>query len=205
MGKCVDLTGNKYGKLLVVRRKGSRNGKAMWECSCECGNTSIVTTGDLNSGKTKSCGCVKTKHGCGKTGKRTRLYRIWTGIKTRCYNKSDHMYKWYGARGITMCDEWRDRFENFQVWAQENGYRYDLTIDRINPDGSYSPENCRWATYKEQENNRRNNRMISCDGVTKTLSQWSDETGINRGTIQYRLNHGWTPEEAIHTKVGANK
>lgn len=205
MGKCIDLTGKRYGKLLVVRRKGSRNGKAMWECSCDCGNKSIVSTGDLNSGKTQSCGCVKTKHGCDRSGKRTRLYRIWTGMKTRCNNKSDHLYRLYGARGITVCDEWRDSFEAFRDWAQGSGYRDDLTIDRIDSNGPYSPENCQWATYKEQENNRRNNRIITCDGVTKTLSQWSSATGIHRGTIQYRLNHGWTPEQALHTKVGEKK
>ena len=201
MGKCIDLTGKRYGKLLVVRRKGSRNGKAMWECSCDCGNKSIVSTGDLNSGKTQSCGCVKTKHGCDRSGKRTRLYRIWTGMKTRCNNKSDHLYRLYGARGITVCDEWRDSFEAFRDWAQESGYRDDLTIDRINVDGNYDPGNCRWATRKEQMHNTRRCHYITVDGVTKDLTQWAQTIGLSTGAIGWAIQSGKDPAEYIKEKM----
>lgn len=200
MGTLIDLTGKKYGKLTVIKKCGSKDGHALWECVCDCGKKTIVRSGDLRRGKSKSCGCVQKKHG----GHRTRLYRIWGGMKTRCYNKSDHVYPLYGGRGITICPEWRDSFETFRDWAMANGYQEGLTIDRIDVNEDYKPENCRWVTVKEQENNRRNNRKITFKGETKTLSQWSAETGINRGTIQWRLNHGWTVEKALSTEGGSN-
>lgn len=198
MGTLIDLTSQKFGMLTVIRKQGNKNGHALWECSCACGNTTVVRSGDLRRGKSRSCGCSQTKHG----GHGTRLYRIWGGMKTRCYNKEDHTYPLYGKRGITICPEWRDSFETFRDWAQANGYHEGLSIDRIDPNGPYSPENCRWATIKEQENNRRNNRCITFKGETKTLAQWAAVTGIHRGTIQWRLNHGWDVEKALTTKGG---
>ena len=201
MGALIDLTGQVFGALTVLG-KAPTLGKgypAMWECLCECGNTSIVRSSDLRNGRTKSCGCGRTPHG--EAGqKKTRLYRIWSGMKTRCHNEIDHMYRFYGAKGIEVCDEWRNSFESFRDWAVSNGYREDLTLDRKESSGNYSPENCRWATYKEQENNRSNNRLITHNGRTQTLSQWAAETGIHRGTIQYRLNHGWSVEKALNTR-----
>lgn len=193
MGTIIDLTGERFGMLKVIGQADSRHGHAMWECKCDCGAKTIVQSGDLRSGRTKSCGCNRIVHG----GRGSRLYRIWTGVKTRCFNPADHTYARYGARGITVCDEWRDSFEAFRDWALANGYRDDLTLDRKDNNGPYSPENCRWATTKAQENNRRNNRLITYNGKTQTLSQWAEEKGIHRGTIQWRLNHGWEVEKAL--------
>lgn len=189
----INLTGERFGMLTVIGQKGSRHGHAMWECECDCGTKTVVQSSDLRSGRTKSCGCNRIVHG----GHGSRLYRIWTGMKTRCFNEADHTYAQYGGRGITVCDEWRDSFEAFRDWALANGYQDDLTIDRTDVNGPYSPDNCRWATTKDQENNRRNNRLITHNGKTQTLSQWAEETGIHRGTIQWRLNHGWEAEKAL--------
>ena len=196
MGAFIDLAGQRFGMLTVIGRKENRHGHAMWECLCDCGNKTVVPSGDLRRGKTKSCGCNRTTHG----DRGSRLYGIWIGIKTRCFNETDHTYALYGGRGITVCEEWRDSFEAFRDWALANGYRDDLSIDRKNPDGDYCPVNCRWTTMKEQQNNRRNNRLITYNGRTQTLSQWSAETGIHRGTIQYRLKHGWDVEKALTVK-----
>lgn len=198
MGAFIDLSGKHFGKLLVKRRAGNRHNKVMWECICDCGKVTVAPSGDLSRGKTKSCGCNRIIHG----GRNSRLYRIWSGMKTRCFNQVDHMYPVYGGRGITVCSEWRDNFKEFQKWALSAGYQDNLTLDRIDNDRAYSPENCRWVTVKEQENNRRDNRRISYNGKTQTLSQWSDETGLHRETIQWRLNHGWSVERALTKKVG---
>lgn len=143
---------------------------------------------------------MKEKHGLSKT----RLYRIWSNMKGRCYNQNDANYYRYGGRGITICDEWRNSFTTFYNWAMENGYRDDLSIDRKDNNGNYEPSNCRWATTKQQENNRGDfNINISYLGKTQTLMQWSEETGISFNTLRYRIiDCKWPIEEALTIGVG---
>lgn len=200
--KLVDLTGQRFGRLTVIRRCGTaENLKPTWLCQCDCGNKKIVRGSDLKSGKQISCGC-RRKEGThlihGKTNE--RIHRIWANMKTRCTNANIKAYKDYGGRGITVCDEWLNSFESFYKWSIENGYSDNLTLDRIDADGNYCPENCRWATMKEQQRNRTNNRRITYNGETHTVADWSIITGIHRATINSRLKSGWTIEKTLTTK-----
>ena len=138
-------------------------------------------------------GCFIT-HGKSKT----RLYNIWSDMKRRCYNPKNKRYNRYGGRGISVCDEWKDDFQAFYDWAIYNDYAEDLTIDRIDVNGNYEPNNCRWITWKEQQRNTSRNRFITVNGVTRTMTEWAEITGIHRDVIKDRLNKlHWTEEEAV--------
>lgn len=197
-----NLVGSKFGKLKVIKQSDTKNNKRYWECICDCGNKTIVPTSRLKNGHIKSCGCLSReittkrnmKHGKGHT----RLYKIWAGIKKRCLNKKCISYKNYGGRGIIICDEWKDSFEIFYEWSMNNGYNKNLTIDRIDVNGNYEPNNCRWITMKEQSNNKRDNRYITINSQTKTLSEWSDYYKINPKVVENRINrYKWSIEEAF--------
>lgn len=197
----------KFGKLLVVEFAGYKNKRAEWKCECDCGNKIIVPAHRLISGNTKSCGCYvretlireKTIHGGSKRKQKERLYTIWNGMKNRCNNSRDENYKNYGARGIKVCDEWQNDYSLFRKWALENRYSENLTIDRINNNGNYCPENCRWATRKEQNNNTRQNRYIEYNGEIKTLSEWATNYDLTRSCLKNRINKGWEIERALTT------
>lgn len=145
---------------------------------------------------------MKLKHGLhnGKDGKKSRLYHIWEDMKNRCHNKNNKRYNNYGGRNISLCNEWND-YLNFHNWSINNGYNDSLTIDRIDVNKNYEPSNCKWSTQKEQANNRTNNRYITYNGRTKTLSQWSDLLGFGYHVIKNRLNRNWTIEEALTTPL----
>ena len=202
--KIRDLTGEKFGRLTVVKRvKNSKSGNIMWECKCECGNTKIVAGGHLKNGSIKSCGCLNvelvkersTKHGMAST----RIYRIWQGMKRRCYNKNQPHYKTYGARGITVCEEWRNSFDSFYTWSMENGYSSDLSIDRKDNNGNYEPSNCRWADEKTQADNKRSTKHVTYKGKQVNISELSRITGIQRKTLSRRI--AANPDKSIEELV----
>ena len=204
MSDIIDLTGKKIGRLTIVSRaENSSSGHTRWNCVCECGNALIVVSQSLRTGRTKTCGCRdQSVHGCSST----RLYNVWRGMKQRCSYERGKTYKDYGARGISVCDEWKNDFTAFRDWALENGYNQDApyggcTLDRINVDGNYEPSNCRWISMKEQSSNKTNNRLISSKGEKKPISEWEREKGIQPITIWSRLNLGWSEEDAINTPV----
>lgn len=208
MGRFIDLTGQKFGRLTVVERHPeNKKTNAQWHCICDCGNVVIVASQHLRRGESKSCGCLHDeqafrnlkpqppKHGmC-----RTSLYKRWQSIKDRCLNSNNPMYHHYGGRGITVCEEWRQNFDAFREWAMANGYRDDLTIDRIDNNGNYEPANCRWITNFEQQSNRRNNHNIQFNGETHTLTEWARITGITPQNIKRRLKNGWSLEKTLTT------
>lgn len=204
MGKFIDLTGKPFGRLTVLRQAGKDNQDIiLWVCLCSCGNYKIVRGQHLRNGSIQSCGCLRQESSSkiGKKNKKhglegTRLYHIWCSMKGRCYRPSALEYDNYGGRDIKVCEEWQT-FEPFMKWALSNGYSDNLTIDRIKNDEGYCPKNCRWVGYKEQANNRRNNRMITAFGETLTLSQWSEKLSINSSTIRGRLARGWDAEKAL--------
>ena len=203
-----DLVGRRFHDLLVISFLERKNGRNYWLCRCCCGNEKTVRGDHLISGATHSCGCKKTKQitEMNKTNKKhgmrySRIYNIWCGIKDRCENSNYHNYNDYGGRGIKICEDWRRDFVKFYEWAVKNGYKSDLTIDRINVNGDYCPENCRWVSMKVQENNKRNNRVLTYKGRSQTITQWSEEIGINRETLYGRIRRGWDVEKTLTTPV----
>lgn len=200
MPASIDLTGKKFGRLTVVRKKYiPKNGRnrIYWECICECGSRVDARVDSLTTGLVQSCGCLKKEqdlknltanHSHKMSG--TRLYHTWMGMKGRCHNPNNASFERYGGRGIEVCEEWRNSFEPFHKWALENGYSDNKTIERINNNGNYSPDNCKWADNKEQSRNRRSNIKVSYQGGKITLMELSEISGISYGTISGRYERG---------------
>lgn len=208
MSAKIDLTGKRYGRLIVIgEAKREKGGHLKWECLCDCGNKTVVSGSNLKSGHIRSCGCLAMethyKHGYAKNGKTERLYSIWRHMIERCHNEKCPSYSNYGARGIFVCEEWRNDVDTFIKWAKENGYKKNLTIDRIDNNKGYCPENCKWSTVSEQANNRRTNNLIEYKGQTKTLMQWLDELDIDISytSLQNRFAMGWSAERAFNEPV----
>ena len=177
MERYIDLSGKRFGKLLVEKidhkEKKNNTTRIYWKCLCDCGKTHIVRSDSLTSGSVKSCGCLyKEKEGSVKNLSRSRLYKIHDKIIQRCYNKNNNRFKDYGGRGITVYNEWKNDFLCFYNWALENGYKDNLTIDRIDVNGNYEPKNCRWISNYEQQRNKRTNVFIEIDGKTMCVKDW---------------------------------
>ena len=200
-----NLTGKTFSFLTVLNRSKDRgNGKkpvVKWVCKCVCGKIVTVKSDSLLSGHTVSCGCKKIKHGYAN---KERLYQTWKNMRKRCFNPNDNRWENYGGRGITICQEWND-YKIFRKWAMDNGYNDNLTIDRIDVNGNYCPENCRWADAKIQANNVSRNRIIEYEGKKMTMSEFADYIGISYSALQHRITRGWdinsivtTPQRGIY-------
>lgn len=206
MGKFIDLTGKRFGRLTAIERVGtSTNGCVVWRCSCDCGCEVSVMSASLRQGFTKSCGCYNREESSKRSYKHgmigSRLYRIWSAMIERCSNANNSSYKSHGGRGIQVCEEWRTDFASFMKWALSSGYADNLTIDRIDNDKDYEPSNCRWITHREQQNNKRDNHLLTFNGETHNVTQWSQITGIKRTTLYNRLNVlNWSVERALTTR-----
>lgn len=191
-----DRTGQRYGMLVVkgfVRGDGK---KTYWICKCDCGNTKIINSKYLATSPFPNCGCSVHKGSIPKPH-RKRLYGIYTKMIHRCFDKSNPGYKNYGGRGIQPCIEWIDNYDNFYDWAIKAGYTPGLTIERIDNNGPYSPENCRWATKREQTRNTRRNKFITYQGKTLCINDWAAALGIHRKTIASRLKRGLPPQQIL--------
>lgn len=211
--RIIDETGNKHGRLFVVSRAKnyiSKKGKtaARWNCLCECGTKTIVTSSNLRSKGTASCGCLQKEnlkiasvtHGESVNGKSTSEHRAWKALNGRCYNKNSKKYQDYGGRGITVCNRWKgiDGFSNFLFDVGRRPTPLH-SIDRKNNNGNYNPKNCKWSTKKEQGRNKRNNKILTFDGKSFCVSEWAEITGISSLVINLRLFRGWKVKRALTT------
>lgn len=209
----IDLTGQRFGRLVVVERvtdhiTPSGATFVQWKCVCDCGNNTVVSTLSLRrSSGTRSCGCLQketatrmcTKHGHSSE----RVYGIWNHIKQRCSNPNNDSFDFYGAEGKDVCAEWANSFQAFYDWAIANGYSDKLTIDRIDNSKGYYPENCRWATRKEQANNTRRTRFVTYGGKKMSLTQLSEITGVKKKILYDRIvTRNWDVERAVSTRKG---
>lgn len=192
-----DLTGLKFGRLTVLKFHERNKSGSRWLCRCDCGNTKVIYRSNLTNGHSTSCGCyqkeVVTRHDLSKH----RLYSIWIDIRKRCFDTKRDSYKNYGGRGITICNEWNSDFMSFYNWAISNGYDEKLTLDRIDNDGDYTPENCRWVTRLVQNNNTRKNVYIEFKGEKLTISQLARRYDLHPKTITYRIENGYKGDEII--------
>lgn len=203
-----DLTGQKFGRVTVLGFAGIDDKSiTFWYCRCDCGNITKVRAGGLKIGDSISCGCfnkqrlkeANTTHGHARNYNQSTTFSIWCSMLARCNNKKSNAYKDYGGRGITVCKRW-ESFENFLEDMGERPSK-EYTLDRKENNNGYYKENCRWADWVVQANNRRNNRYFTLNGKTQTMSQWADELGLKRTTVFNRLKRGWPIEKALTTPI----
>lgn len=191
----IDISGQRFGKLVAIKQAQNLTGRTMWLCVCDCGSHKTIRGDHLRNGKIRSCGCstreFNSKHG----RSRTPTYKCWQAMKDRCYNPNNAQYKDYGARGIFVCDEWIDSFTNF--FYQMGNRPKGMTIERIDNEGPYCKENCKWASRQAQSVNRRNNLFYTIKGKKKCFKHWCEDLGIPYSTGIYRLKHGKSIEEAL--------
>ena len=197
--------GTRFNRLTVISQPSNVSGYLKVHCRCDCGNERTVAIYDLTSNNTSSCGCYKRD----RAGERfsthgessTRLYAEWADMKTRCYNSNRHQFKDWGGRGITVCAEWINDYFAFRDWALAHGYRDDLTIDRVNNNLGYSPDNCEWIPFAKQMRNQRTNHLITAFGETKTMSDWAEDPRckVIYTTLRRRMGFRWNAERAIAT------
>lgn len=213
--KYKDLSNQKFGELTALyiddTYAGGKGKAKKWICKCSCGNVVSVRASHLLGGDTQRCIVCRNnafkatgiKHGY--SGE--RLYQIWLGMRKRCYNSKNNDYKRYGGRGIEICKDWGagsldiTGYLSFKKWALENGYNNTLSIDRIDVNGPYSPNNCRWADFKTQTNNKRNTISLTVDGISKPLVEWAKEYKMNEFTLRRRIKNGWDHKTAVTTQV----
>lgn len=213
MAKAINIAGQRFGRLTVIERVESPRAQAQWRCVCDCGKETVVRSQDSRNGHTKSCGCYGLEVSVSHTPSfsthkesRSRLYRVWIGMKGRCNNCKNKAYSYYGGRGIKVCQDWDESYALFRDWALANKYQENLTIDRIDVNGNYCPENCRWVSMKVQMNNTRANRRITLNGETKTMAEWSESTGLSYETIRNRTIKGKPADEVLQMpKAGREK
>ena len=208
MSKLIDITGNRYNHLVVLEKARVENGVAIWKCLCDCGNITYVRGQNLKSGAVKSCGCLRKaakptlKHNMSNT----RLYRIWAAMKCRCYTPSHHSYNNYGGRGIKVFDLWKNSSDVFIDWAINNGYTDDMTIERIDVDGDYCPENCTWIPANKQQSNRTSCQYFTHNNETKNLTDWCSTLNLPYKQVHNRIYKlHWSFERAISEPVHVDK
>lgn len=199
----IDISGQRFGRLTAVRYHDyTNNNGSRWLFRCDCGNEIVAYSSLVRSGRTKSCGCLnqelrKSRARHGMVG--TPIHNAWLHMRQRCNNPNSREFKNYGGRGIKVCPEWDD-FKEFYSWSVENGYREGLTIDRINNDGNYEPDNCRWVTMLVQENNKRNNHFVTYKGERMTVSQCARRANVSRNKLFYRMSKwNMSADEAVES------
>lgn len=205
LGQSRDLRGLKFGRLTVLEIADKRRRSALWLCQCDCGSsTKIIFGNSLKRGLTKSCGClhheVMITRGTHRMAK-TKLYKAWSAMKERCSNQKHRAWRYYGGRGIRVCERWQT-FENFLADMGERPFA-KATIERKDMNGNYCPENCRWATQAEQKRNTRQSHFLTYNGLTMCLADWASKMSIPSQTLSYRALQGWTPEECLFGKFYA--
>jgi hypothetical protein len=195
MPRLIDVTNQRFGRLVVTRRVAVPGQRPQWMCNCDCGKTSIARTGDLRSGRHRSCGCLRTesitKHG----GWKTLTYSSWMSMRDRCFNPNSPHYDRYGGRGITICKRW----QSFAHFRDDLGERPSArhTLERVNNDGNYEPSNCRWATRLEQSYNRSFSRILTIDDRAMCVAEWATELNWPQDRIRSRLKLGWSDRQAL--------
>lgn len=207
--RAIDISGKRFGRILVLKYVG----KSKWLCRCDCGNEKIIRRDALIQGRTKSCGCFQKEIAAKQVRQRslkhgdfgTKLYGIWAGMKRRCYNPRTKYYKDYGGRGITVCDEWKNDYSKFKEWALANGYQEGLSIERVDVNKGYSPDNCKFITINEQNSNKRISIRLQYQGKEYSIKELSKLTGIKERTIRDRYERGLPIEEILNPKIRKNQ